>query len=293
MKELVIVSGKGGTGKTSVTAALATLAQNCVLADCDVDAADLHLILKPTIEKSTDFISGHEAIIRQDDCTQCGTCVEVCRFNAIDCIDGKYTVSPFGCEGCGVCVAMCPAKAIDFPDSDCGKWYQSSTRCGAMIHAALGIAAENSGKLVSLVRSEARKLAKELNADWIIVDGPPGIGCPVIASIGGADALLAVTEPSLSGKHDLGRLMQLAKHFKVPVYVCINKSDINPEISREIEHITGTQGGRFLGCLPYDSDFTQAQIAGKSIIEFTSKSPSTNTLRDIWITLEQHLQPDE
>ncbi|MBT8368300.1 MAG: ATP-binding protein, partial [Deltaproteobacteria bacterium] len=199
MKELIVISGKGGTGKTSLMAAFSSLAENKVLCDTDVDAADLHLIMDPDVIRHTDFQSGNTAVIRKDHCSECDLCREMCRFNAIS---ADYIVNPIDCEGCGVCVHFCPEKAIDFPENTCGEWFVSDTRFGPMVHARLGIAEENSGKLVTLVRQEARKIAEEKNLDLILTDGPPGVGCPVIASIGGASAVLIVTEPTVSGKHD-------------------------------------------------------------------------------------------
>ena len=231
MQELVILSGKGGTGKTSLVAALASLAENKVLCDADVDASDLHLITKPRIVVRQDFRSGHDAVIRPSKCTQCGLCRDLCRWNAVR---EDFTIDPIDCEGCGVCVYFCPEKAIDFPEKTCGEWFISETRFGPMVHARLGIAEENSGKLVSLVRQEARKLAEEKSRDLILTDGPPGVGCPVIASMGGASAALLVTEPTVSGRHDMERVAQLADFFKVPVMVCVNKADLNPESTREI-----------------------------------------------------------
>ena len=216
MRELVILSGKGGTGKTSVTAAFASLARNMVLCDADVDAADLHLILSPDFKKTMEFKGGHEAVINPDLCTQCGRCIEVCRFGAVK---DSFEIDPIDCEGCGVCVDLCPEKAIDFPEIVCGEWYISDTRFGPMVHARLGIAQENSGKLVSLIRGEAKKLAAKNNLDLILTDGPPGIGCPVIASIGQATAVLIVAEPTVSGLHDMERVGQLSKHFNIPAMV--------------------------------------------------------------------------
>jgi MinD superfamily P-loop ATPase len=207
MKELVIISGKGGTGKTSLMAAFASLAENKVLCDADVDAADLHLITNPQVLRRNDFQSGNTAFINKDLCTECGLCREMCRWDAID---AAFDVKSIDCEGCGVCVHFCPEAAIEFPENTCGEWFVSDTRCGPMVHARLGIAEENSGKLVTLVRQEARKLAEDRNIDLILTDGPPGVGCPVIASIGGASAVLIVTEPTVSGKHDMERVAQLA-----------------------------------------------------------------------------------
>ncbi|MGB7629601.1 MAG: ATP-binding protein, partial [Candidatus Deferrimicrobium sp.] len=225
MKELVIISGKGGTGKTSLTASFVVLADRPVIADCDVDAADLHLVLSPRINERHEFRSGHEAVIRQDDCNGCGTCLADCRFDAVR-MNGKaagnatFVIDPVACEGCGVCIRFCPEKAIDFPERPCGEWMISETRCGPMVHARLGVGAENSGKLVSTVRREARRIAEEEHRFLVIVDGPPGIGCPVIASVTGATHVLAVTEPTVSGEHDLERVLSLTRHFSIPAAVC-------------------------------------------------------------------------
>lgn len=277
MKELVIISGKGGTGKTSITASFAALAQDAVLADCDVDAADLHLVLNPTIQRRETFTSGHAAEIRETDCTQCGLCESLCRFDAIR--GGR--VDPLACEGCGVCVEFCPAKAIDFPEQVCGEWYVSATRCGNMVHAHMNPGAENSGKLVSIVRREARKIAEQLNSEYLLVDGPPGIGCPVIASITGADAVLVVSEPTLSGEHDLWRVLELATHFKIPAMICINKWDINPLIAERIESMAKTYGATPVGRIPYDSAVTTAQINARTLVE-DSNEGAARAVREIW-----------
>ncbi|MEA3266945.1 MAG: ATP-binding protein [Candidatus Fermentibacteria bacterium] len=282
MKEIVVISGKGGTGKTSVTGCFAALAENAILADCDVDAADLHMLLAPEIISRTDFISGHEAVIREDDCTGCGICRENCKFDAIDLTsEGKCRVNPLSCEGCMVCVEVCPEKAIDFPPNLCGEWYFSHTRFGPMVHARLGIAQENSGKLVSTVRQEAAAKAKELKKDLLIVDGPPGIGCPVTASITGASLLVLVTEPTISGKHDMKRVLQLARHFSVPALVIVNKWDINPEMTVEIERESLLGGAHPIGRIPYDRAFTVAQINGRTLVEETTGAVVENII-NIW-----------
>jgi len=234
MKELVVISGKGGTGKTSLMAAFASLAQNKVLCDADVDAADLHLLMDPEIKKRYDFQGGGIAVIDPDKCTQCGLCRELCRWEAIS---ESFEVDSIECEGCGVCVDFCPEQAIEFPLSTCGQWFISDTRFGPMVHARLGIAEENSGKLVTLIRQEAKKLADKNKLDLLITDGPPGVGCPVIASIGGATALLIVTEPTVSGLHDMERVAQLADHFNVPAMVCVNKFDLNISQTQAIEKL--------------------------------------------------------
>lgn len=282
MKELVIISGKGGTGKTSVTGSLASLATNSVLADCDVDAADLHLLLTPAVLETHDFYSGREAEIRTADCSGCGTCLELCRFDAIaNPEEGVFQVNPFGCEGCGVCVEFCPEKAIDFPECLCGKWFRSDTRFGPMVHAKLEIAAENSGKLVTVVRQEAKKVAESVQADWLLIDGPPGTGCPVIASITGADAVLVVTEPTLSGRHDLLRVLELTRHFKIPAFISVNKWDINPEMATGIETAAQEAGATVLERIPYDKSITEAQIKGQSVVEMNDGAAS-QSIHKLW-----------
>ncbi len=286
MKEIVVISGKGGTGKTSLTGSFAVLAQNSVIADCDVDAADLHLLLNPQVIESNSFISGHEAVIDQQKCIECGECQRLCRFDAIDLIDGSYAIKPIGCEGCKVCVAFCPVEAISFPQSNCGDWFYSLTAHGEMVHARLKAGAENSGKLVSLVRSEAKEIAKRNSSDWIIVDGPPGIGCPVISSVGGVDAAVIVTEPTLSGKHDLERVLALAKHFSVPPFILINKCDLNEEICREIEALAESAKAPLLGKIPYSPIFNRAQQEGEPVVLHSPKSNEAVLIREIWKQVE-------
>ncbi len=293
MKELVVISGKGGTGKTSIVAAFAALAGRKVLADCDVDAADLHLILSPTIVRRETFVAGHEAVIRGDDCFGCGSCVDVCRYGAIlpagnGGRDTQYTIDPLACEGCGVCVRACPLEAIDFPERACGEWYVSDTRHGPLVHARLGIAAENSGKLVTLVRRAARGIAEERGLDLIIVDGPPGIGCPVIASVTGASLVLVVTEPTLSGAHDLNRVAELTRHFKIPTVLCINKWDLNPVLARQMEHESMQCGIRVVGRISYDPSVTKAQIAGQSLVEFQD-GDLAQEFNDLWRSVHELL----
>ena len=285
MKETVIISGKGGTGKTSLVAGLATLEAPLVLADCDVDAADLHLVLEPEIKQSHPFRSGHEAVIRQADCIGCGACLAYCRFDAIR-MDGSeaggadFYIDPVACEGCGVCVHFCPQEAIDFPEKTCGEWYISGTRHGPMVHAKLGVAEENSGKLVSLVRQQAREAAEREGYERILVDGSPGIGCPVIASITGADRVVVVTEPTLSGLHDLKRVAELTGHFELPTLVCVNKWDINEAMTEQIEGWCTEQGLEVVGRIPYDNSVTRAQIAGRSIVEMGA-GPVAEQIREL------------
>ncbi|MEW6515521.1 MAG: ATP-binding protein [candidate division FCPU426 bacterium] len=280
IKELVVISGKGGTGKTSVAASLAALAERPVIADCDVDAADLHLVLAPKVRERRDFYAGREAVIRQADCTRCGECARLCRFQAVVRKDGGYLIDPASCEGCGVCVRFCPAKAIDFPERRCGEWMISNTRFGPMVHARLAAAAENSGKLVSLVRREARQIAEQEGRPCVIVDGPPGIGCPVIASLGGATLVLVVTEPTVSGEHDLKRVLALARHFGVPAAVCVNKWDINPAMGEKTEALALQEGARLAGRIAYDPFVTRAQLREQTVVE--TSAPSAAAFRDLW-----------
>lgn len=293
IEEWVVISGKGGTGKTSITASLASLAaEQCasqprsILADCDVDAADLHLLLSPEVKERHLFVSGHEAIIDEERCTGCGICEEYCRFNAVDRLEnGKYRVNLLACEGCGVCVRFCPVQAIRFEPCECGEWYLSETRYGAMVHARLKAGAENSGRLVSQVRREAKELAEKQGADLIIVDGPPGIGCPVIATLTGATRVLIVTEPTLSGAHDLLRVLELTRHFSIPATVCVNKWDINPDQTAKIERAAEEAGATLAGRVSYDSAVVEAQVAGKSIVEVESRA--AEELKQIWTTLTE------
>ncbi len=285
VKELVVISGKGGTGKTSLTASFAVLADSPVLADCDVDAADLHLILAPSVRERYEFRCGNEAVIRSADCTRCGICLELCRFGAIARGDDgmPYAVDPVACDGCGVCVRFCPVQAIDFPESLSGEWMVSETRCGSMVHARLGVAAENSGKLVSTVRREARRLAEENGSGLVIVDGPPGIGCPVIASMTGTSQALVVTEPTVSGEHDLERVLKLARHFGIPAWVCVNKWDLNPAMAEQIEALALRAGAKIAGRIRYDRGVTLAQMQEKAVVE--TEAPSADDIRCVWKSL--------
>ena len=286
MKELVVLSGKGGTGKTSLTAAFASIAENSVLCDADVDAADLHLLMDPDVRERTDFMGGNIAKIDVEKCTMCGQCIDLCRFDAIR---DDFVVDKIDCEGCGVCVDLCPEQAIDFPVVKCGEWYISDTRFGAMVHARLGIAEENSGKLVTLVRQEAKKLAEAKHMELILTDGPPGVGCPVIASVGGATALLVVTEPTVSGLHDMRRLLELAAHFKVPCMVCVNKFDLNMEQTAAIETLTAEKSLPFVGKIPFDPEFVKSMVLGKTILEYRQTGELSSTVKKIWERIRENL----
>jgi MinD superfamily P-loop ATPase len=326
MRELVVISGKGGTGKTSLAASFAVLAGNAVIADCDVDAADLPLVLTPEIRRREEFRSGHRAVIRQADCIRCGACATYCRFDAVEQYPVEndvlaprgvhtarqdrdfrqrscsvrtrqilremweaagsggqpvFAIDPLACEGCGVCVRLCPVQAIDFPERTCGEWFVSDTRCGPLVHARLGAAAENSGKLVSLVRAQAREVAQDTGRELIIIDGAPGIGCPVIASLTGATATLIVTEPTVSGQHDLERVAGVARHFRVPAWVCVNKWDLNPNMTKRIEAAAGRQGMEVAGRVRYDKTVTAAQVAARTIVEFATDGAASD-VRALW-----------
>jgi MinD superfamily P-loop ATPase len=285
MKELVVISGKGGTGKTSVLASFAALSTEHVLVDADVDAADLHLILSPNVVCEKDFKGGHMALIDPDTCTECGECIERCQFDAIN---ADFVVNRYDCEGCGVCVYFCPEQAIEFPQKTCGKLYWSGTRHGPMVHAKLGVAEENSGLLVSRVRREAKELAEDRSFDTILVDGPPGIGCPVIACLTGTGAILIVTEPTLSGLHDLQRVGELAAHFKIQAFACINKFDLNEEVTDRIVKYCNKNHIEMLGCIPYDTTVTKAMVEGKSIVEYTDCKASA-AIKDIWKKVDRIL----
>jgi len=285
MREILILSGKGGTGKTTMVGSLAALVPNKVLADCDVDAADLHLLLNPKVKKETEFWSGVTAKVDSSLCTACGTCEELCRFDAIKILE-KAEIDSLSCEGCGVCAEFCPEEAIDLNDNLCGSWFISDTDYGPMVHAQLGIGEENSGKLVSLVKKEARSIAEKIKADWILVDGSPGIGCPVIASLAGADLILIVTEPTKSGLHDLNRVLDLAEHFKVPSCVCINKGDLNPEVAEKIQQTCLKRQILMLGLIPFDPDAISSVVAGKPLVE-NSNGPGAMAIREIWGKLEK------
>ena len=275
-KEIVIISGKGGTGKTSIVAAFAGLAKSAVFADCDVDAADLHLILEPKVKQTSDFSGGKQASIITEACIGCAKCKKLCKFDAInfngppnEIVAKTFTVNPISCEGCKVCVEFCPVDAIEFKDSINGQWFISDTRFGTMVHAKLGIAEENSGKLVTLIRKEAKRIAVEEKKSLVIVDGSPGIGCPVIASITGADLVLIVTEPTLSGRHDLNRVADLTSRFRIPTLLCINKSDINRNMTGQIAEEASNRGIKFAGNIRYDKAFTKAQMMKATVIEYT------------------------
>ncbi len=270
MKEIVVISGKGGTGKTSITASFAHLGGiDAVVADCDVDAADMHLLLEPDFEYSDDFYSGEVAEINRFDCIQFGKCAEVCAFDAIHLIKGYHTVDPISCEGCGYCARVCPTEAILNKERLSGKWHISNIRTGSiMVHARLAAGADNSGKLVAKVKNEAKEIALEERKSYVLVDGPPGIGCPVVSSLSGAHFVVLVTEPSLSGLHDLKRVFEVVKKFRIKAGCIINKADINPEQEANIRKFLDEENIPLLTSLPYDEQFSRAITKGQSIVEY-------------------------
>ncbi len=289
MKEIVVISGKGGTGKTSLTASFAHLeGENIIVADCDVDAADMHLLLQPDFSIIEDFYSGELAYINQNECIQCGICADVCRFDAIPVIEGKYIVDALSCEGCGYCARICPTDAIINKDLNVGKWYISNIKTGStMVHAKLGIGADNSGKLVAKVKSKAEYIAEERHKDYVIVDGSPGIGCPVISSISGANFVVLVTEPSVSGLHDLKRVYELVKKFKIKAGCIINKSDINDRITTKILEFLHKENIVHIANLPYDEDFTKAMTNGQTIVEY-SENHLKELITDSWEIIKKN-----
>jgi len=286
MKQIVIISGKGGTGKTVITGAFAALAKDKVMADCDVDAADLHLILDPEIKQSHVFRSGVTAFTHKEFCESCGVCKIVCRFEAVR---EDFTIDPISCEGCGFCSLVCPQNAIEMKTNTSGKWFISDTRFGSLVHAKLGIAEENSGKLVSLVRQKAKEIAEEKNYRWVIIDGSPGIGCPVIASITGVDCAVIVVEPTLSGLHDAKRVLGVTEHFNIPAKIIINKYDLNYDMTEKIEHWFKDKNIKILGKVIFDKAVVESVVKGKTIIEY-SNNQVAKILRTIWRLLEEELE---
>jgi MinD superfamily P-loop ATPase len=281
IKQLAIVSGKGGTGKTTVAAAFAALTKNKVMVDCDVDAADLHLLLQPKIVVQEKYFGGRSPYVDLERCTQCGLCTEICRFHAID----KGVVDSVSCEGCGFCSHICPEETIKMEEAFSGDWFVSETFYGPFVHARLGIGEENSGKLVTVVRKEAMEIAKEKNLELILIDGPPGIGCPVTASLTGVNLALAITEPTLSGIHDLERILKLTEHFKIPSMVCINKFDINLENTQQIASFCERNGSRLIGKIPYEPKVVKALVNRKTVMDYPCNDVQ-EIIRNMWREVE-------
>jgi len=282
MSCVIAMAGKGGTGKTVVAGSFAALAKNKVMVDCDVDAADLHLLLHPTVKERHEFRSGQTAVIDKKVCKKCGKCTSVCRFGAIK---TDYTIEHFSCEGCALCSHMCSHGAIRMEENVAGEWFVSDTQHGPFVHAKLGIAEENSGKLVAKIRQIAKELAEKQNLNYVIIDGPPGIGCPVIASLSGVDCALIVTEPTLSGLHDAQRVMELAKHFNISVKLVVNKYDLNLSMTDKIEEFCRKQGVPVIGKIVFDKTVIKALVAGKTIVEYVGCAAG-DEVRKIWEDLE-------
>ncbi|MCD6498699.1 MAG: ATP-binding protein [Deltaproteobacteria bacterium] len=291
VQEVVVISGKGGTGKTSILSSFFALSENkAVVADCDVDAADLYLVVKPTAQDTWSFSGGEGAIIDEQACTGCGLCFEHCRFDAIVPIDDgqTYRVDQTSCEGCGVCVDVCPVDAARLVPRQNGQWFVSQTRHGPMVHARLGIAEENSGKLVSVVRTQAKAMAAIEGRSLVLVDGPPGVGCPVISSVTGASFVVVVSEPTLSGLHDMERVAELTDHFKIKTGLCINKADLNPDMSDRLEQEATKRGLPVLGRIHYHESVVKAQLEEKTVVELQD-SPVAEEIRAVWKNVLAHL----
>ncbi len=289
MKQLVVVSGKGGTGKTVFSASLAALAGRAALADVDVDASNLHLLLGPEILERHEFIGGKKARIDERRCSACGRCRPVCRFEAIsEDLDGRALVDPLACEGCGLCARVCDVPAITMEPSVSGEWFVSRTRYGPFVHARLGIAQENSGKLVTIVRKRAREIGESEGREILIMDGSPGIGCPVIASLSGADLVLIVTEPTPAGVHDMERIAGLAEHFKIRAVCAVNKFDLNPANAERLASWCGGRGIPLVGRVPFDEAVVESVRRGRPLVE-ASDGPAARAVRTMWDRIREHL----
>lgn len=279
MKEIVVVSGKGGTGKTTLTASFAVLAGgDTVMVDADVDAANLSLVLRPQQLESHSFIASRRAVLDRERCTECELCRQLCRFDAIS---ESYQIDPISCEGCAVCSRACPEEAITMEEVVSGHWFISQTPYGKLIHARLGVAEENSGKLVTLVRKRARELAAAEEKKYLLTDGPPGIGCPVIASLSGAAKALIVTEPTVAGIHDLQRVLQVCRHFEVPAVVCINRCDLDEDNTRAIEAYCHAESVEVAAKIPFDRKVTEALVQGEPVVNYT-RGPAAEAIAALW-----------
>lgn len=285
MREIVIISGKGGTGKTSLTGAFAHLASSKVLCDLDVDAPDLHLLLHPENVRSEAFYSGFEAVIDGEKCTACGQCASMCRFGAVRVDRDVYGVDPMRCEGCKVCVEFCPADAVGFSPKLCGNWYTSSTRFGPLVHAQLFPGEPNSGRLVMVLKQQARELARAEAKDLILCDGAPGIGCPVISSLSGTNLAVVVTEPTPSGRHDLERVAELCSHFQIALAVIVNKYDLNEDVTRAIQDYCRAHGYPVVGKFPHDPVVTEAMVRGMVVTELP-ETPLSSQIRKTWRSID-------
>lgn len=285
MKEIAVLSGKGGTGKTTIAASFAALAKNKVMVDCDVDAADLHLLLQPTVKESNEFWSGQTAVIDEEKCSKCGLCQDICRYGAIE----DFKVNPISCEGCAFCFYICPEEAVTMHENLSGEWFLSETKYGPLVHAKLGIAQENSGKLVTVVRHNAKLIAEKQGLNYILSDGPPGIGCPVISSLSGVTLALIITEPTLSGIHDLNRIAGVCHHFGVPALVCVNKYDINEENTCQIERHCQELGIEVVSRISFDNIVTEALIRGLPVVEYSRHNVALE-IEALWETISREIE---
>jgi MinD superfamily P-loop ATPase len=286
MKQIALISGKGGTGKTVIAGAFAALMQNNVLVDSDVDAADLHLLVEPVIEEENEFRCGFTASLDTSTCIQCGRCIDVCRFDAIE---DSLTIDPFSCVGCGFCRIVCPNGSIEMRENISGKWFVSGTRFGPLVHAQLDPAEENSGKLVTLLRRKALEIMETQSLEWIIIDGPPGIGCPVIASLSGVNCALIIAEPTISGLHDADRVIQITRQFKVDTKLVINKFDLNPDVTKKIEEYCHVNNIPVLGKIKFDEDIVKATLEAKTLVEYRD-GEAKRVVASIWEKLKKTLQ---
>lgn len=281
MKQIVIISGKGGTGKTSLSAALATMGEPLTVADCDVDAANLHLLLQPSDQSRQSFSTGAKAVIDQQLCTQCGACMDACRFDAIRYQDDRYTISETSCDGCRLCMRICPADAISMVERNGSYWASGTFRNGWMVHARLAPGEENSGKLVNAVREQSRLLSEERGMETILIDGPPGTGCPAISAMSGVDLALLITEPSHSGFHDLKRVKQLTDGFGIPSVVVINKYDLNEQVSDEIWAWCRSEHLPLIGRIPFEPAVVEAMLQCRTVVEWAPRSVAAREIAAI------------
>lgn len=286
MHEITILSGKGGTGKTSIAASMMALAENAVLCDSDVDAANLFLLFNPEIRETHSFPSGSKAWIDPSKCNGCGICMDECRFQAISHTNGVFAVDSFACEGCRLCEKICPAEAVTIQEFSRNKWFVSDTRYGPFVHARMSAGEENSGKLVSVIRKKAREIARNQEKGFIITDGPPGIGCPVISSLSGTQMVLMVIEPSRSGIHDARRLLELTDGFNLPSCALINKYNLSSELTKEAENFLAGHNIPLLARIPFDENFTKSMVEGKTIIEYAPGSETVSILKEVWLQLK-------